>query len=158
MLGAGDSEDALGPVSLSVDSCVAGADAEPDVASRRRLPRIGIPDPEPARFVVRDIRRASRWKFWVEMRLRLVSESGSGVPARSGVDAPCANVMPGVWVVEGAFCDADSSLVLLGKAVGHRIGRWEGDGIGLRGSGVAKAGRGVVYLGSSHRSGCRPIR
>lgn len=118
MLGAGDSEDALGPESPSVDSCVAGADAEPDVASRRMLPRIGIPDPEPGRLVVSDIRRASRWKFWVEMRLRLVSESGSGVPARSGVDTPCANVMPGVCVVEGAFWDADSSLVLLGKAVG----------------------------------------
>ena len=62
MLGAGDSEDTLGPASLSVDSCP-GVDAEADVESRRKLPRIGIPDTEPARLVVTEIRRASRWKF-----------------------------------------------------------------------------------------------
>jgi len=96
MLGAGDSEAGLVPASLSVavDSC-AGADAETDVESRRRLPRIGMPDTEPARRVVMEIRRASRWKFWDEMRLRFVSESGSGVPVRSGVDTSGANVMPG---------------------------------------------------------------
>src|SRR6266478_2766240 len=117
MLGAGDSEDALCPASPSADSC-AGADPEPDVVSRRRLPRIGIPDTEPARLVVTEIRRASRWKFWEEMRLRLVSVSGSGVPVRSGVDTPFANVIPGACAVEGAFCDAVSSDVLLGKATG----------------------------------------
>lgn len=61
MLGAGDSEDGLG-ASVSVDAC-ADPDAEADVASRRRLPRIGMFDMEPARRVVTEIRRASRWKF-----------------------------------------------------------------------------------------------
>jgi hypothetical protein len=60
-LGAGDSEDALG-ASLSVDAC-AGADEDAAVESRRRLPRIGMPDTEPARRVVKEIRRARRWKF-----------------------------------------------------------------------------------------------
>jgi hypothetical protein len=42
---------------------------------------------------------------------RLVSDSGSKVPVSPGVDTPCANVIPGVCVVEaleGAFCDAVS--------------------------------------------------
>ena len=131
MLGAGDSEDTLGPASPSVDSC-ACVDPEPDVASRRRLPRIGMP--EPARFVVTESRRARRWKFWEEMRLRLVSDSGSGVPVRSGVDTPCANVIPGVCVVEGAFCDAVSSDVLVGKAIGAESDVGKTTGLALEGA------------------------
>src|SRR6267154_1797705 len=130
MLGAGDSEDTLGPASPSVDSC-ACVDPEPDVASRRRLPRIGMPDTEPARFVVTESRRARRWKFWEEIRLRLVSVSGSGVPVRSGVDTPCANVIPGVCVVEGAFCDAASSEVLVGKAIGGESDVGKATGLAL---------------------------
>src|SRR6267142_5077440 len=115
MLAAGDSEDALAP---SLSCACAGADEDADgVASRRKLPRIGIPDTEPARRVVTEIFRASRWKFCEEIRLRFVSDSGSGVPVRSGVPTSRANVIPGAWVTEGAFCDAASSDVP-GKATG----------------------------------------
>jgi hypothetical protein len=131
ILGAGDSEDTLGPAS---PSACAGVDPEPDVASRRRLPKIGMPDMEPARFVVTEIRRARRWKFWEEIRLRLDSDSGSGVPARSGVDTPCANVIPGVCVVEGAFCDAVSSDVLVGKAIGAESDVGKVTGLALEGA------------------------
>ena len=37
-------------------------------------------DMEPARFAVTEICRARCWKFWEEMYLRLVSDSGFGVP------------------------------------------------------------------------------
>jgi hypothetical protein len=118
ILAAGDSEDALGP-SLSVEACAcACVDVDADVASRRRLPRIGMPDTEPARRVPMEILRASRWKFCEEIRLRFDSESGSGVPERSGVPTSCAKVIPGAWVTEGSFCDAASSDVLPGKAMG----------------------------------------
>jgi hypothetical protein len=134
MLGAGDSEDAWGPASPSVDPCAA-VDLEPDVAWRRKLPRIGMPDTEPARFVVTEFRRARRWKFWENMRLRLASYSGSGVPVRSGVDTPCANVIiPGVCVVKGAFCDAVSSGELVGKAIGAESDVGKATGLALEGA------------------------
>jgi hypothetical protein len=56
MHSAGDSEDVLDPASSSVDSC-AGVEPEPNFALRRRLARIGMPDTEPARFVVTESRR-----------------------------------------------------------------------------------------------------
>jgi hypothetical protein len=68
---AGDSGDDLA-ASLSVDTCACpGADEDADrVSSRRKLPRIGMPDAEPARRVLTEIFRASHWKFCEEMRLR----------------------------------------------------------------------------------------
>jgi hypothetical protein len=117
ILAAGDSEATMGPASLSVDAC-AGVDVEADDVSRRRLPKMGMPDMEPARRVVTEIRRASRWKFCDEIRLRFGSASGSGVPVRSGVPTSGANVMPGVCAVEGAFCDAASSDDVPGKVIG----------------------------------------
>src|SRR6266571_1528595 len=108
ILAAGDCEATLGPGSLSVDAC-AGVDVEAEDVSRRRLPKMGMPDMEPARRVVTEMRRASRWKFCDEIRLRFGSASGSGEPVRSGVPTSGAKVMPGVWAVEGVFCDAASS-------------------------------------------------
>ena len=65
----------------------------------------GIIDVEdPVRRVVREIRRARRWKFWEEIRLRLGSLSGSGVPVRDGgelTDAPKVTAGPGVGVGMG---------------------------------------------------------
>src|SRR6266404_8373363 len=119
ILVAGDCETALAPPSsVDVDTC-AGADPEAaDDPSRRRLPKMGMPDMEPARRVVTEMRRASRWKFCDEIRLRFGSASGSGVPVRSGVPTSGANVMPGFCAVEGAFCDAASSDDVTGKAIG----------------------------------------
>jgi hypothetical protein len=57
MLSAGDSEDGLG-VSVSIDTC-ADTDAEADVVSCRRLPRIEMFDMEPVHRVVTEIRCAS---------------------------------------------------------------------------------------------------
>ena len=166
MLGAGDSEDALSPASPSVDSC-AGVEPEPDVASRRRLPRIGMPDTEPVRLVVRSIRRVRRWKFWEEMRVRLVSDSGSGVACalrRRYSLCEC-----NTWGLRRGGCLLRRGFMgCIGKDGNRcRIERWEGDGIDPRESGVAhgsptQAGRtvgggGVVYLSSGHRSGCQPI-
>ena len=48
---------------------------------------------------------------------------GVRVPVRSEVDTPCASVVRGVCVVEGAFCDAVSSDVLVGKAIGAESSR-----------------------------------
>ena len=154
LLGAGDSEDASAPASLSVDACV-GADDEADVVLRRRLPRIGIwrPDKEPARRVIIEIRRASRWKFRDEMRLRFVSDSGSGVALRSGVPTSGANTTHGV--VEGAFCDADLSDVLPGKAT--RAASEVGRATGLTWGGVVSL-TGTTYitfsLGSARGRSC----
>jgi len=53
MPGSGDSEVAVATTSLSVDAYAgADADAEADELSRQRLPKIGMPDIEPARRVV----------------------------------------------------------------------------------------------------------
>ena len=53
-----------------------------------RLPRPGmdgmIEEVDPWRLVVKESLRARRWKFWDEIRLRLGSFSGSGVPVRDG--------------------------------------------------------------------------
>ena len=89
---------------------------------RRRLPRIGMPDTEPAGLLV------------TEMRFRLVSNSGSGVPVRSGVDTPCTDVIPRVCVMEGAFCDAVSSDVLVGKAIGAESDVGKATGLTLEGA------------------------
>ena len=97
-----------------------------------------MPDMEPACFVVTESCRARRWKFWKEMHLHLVSDLGFGVPVRSGVDMPCANIIPGVCVVEGAFCD-------------KRLCSWDPHQVGQTVGGC------IVYLSSSHRSSCRPI-
>ena len=65
------------------------------------------------------------------MRLRFVSDSGSGVPVRSGVPTSCANVIPGVWATDGSFCDAASSDVLPGKATGPESDVGKATGLAL---------------------------
>ena len=54
----------------------------------RMNPGIGMEDADPWRLVVIEMRRASRWKFCEEIRFRLGSDSGSGVPLRGGVLIP----------------------------------------------------------------------
>ena len=129
ILAAGDCETTEGPASLSVE---AGAGADDTEVSRRRLPRIGMFEMEPARRVPTERRRASRWKFCDEIRLRFGSASGSGVPLRSGVPTSGANVMPGAWAVEGAFCDAASSDdVPVGNAIGAASDVGKAKGLGV---------------------------
>lgn len=97
---------------------------------------------DPLRRVVREIRRARRWKFWEEMRLRLGSLSGSGVPVRDGgelTDAPKVTAGPGAGVGTGMAtgagvpeagvstrCISDWLSLEVGNAIGEDkgVGEW----------------------------------
>jgi len=82
---------------LSVVSTLSSVDDRGVVSRRNKLGKFGmIDDEDPSLRALIEILRASLWKFWVEMPLRLGSESTSGVPERGDDCTLASNVTPGL--------------------------------------------------------------